>query len=157
MLGWDRARGGGSDQHPQMAPLGMLLPQAPSAPLASPAIGASRARAAASARPVVSAVARTALTVLVGLFVGAITAAASEAPRPAAAPQDATGFAALRAGQYDEAARTLRAEALDGNAAALSGWVTALRETGDYEGAVDAAERGWSGGWGAHMGSSGPR
>ena len=59
-----------------------------------------------------------------------------------AAAQDASGFEALRAGRYDEAVRTLRAQALDGNAAALSGWVTALRETGDYEGAVEAAERG---------------
>ena len=64
-----------------------------------------------------------------------------------AAAQDPSGFEALRAGRYDEAVRTLRAQALDGNAAALSGWVTALRETGDYEGAIEAAERGWSGGW----------
>jgi len=59
-----------------------------------------------------------------------------------AAAQQAPGFEHLRAGRYDEAVRALRAEALDGNAAALSGWVTALRETGDYEGAVKAAERG---------------
>ena len=56
--------------------------------------------------------------------------------------QEAAGFAALRAGRYDEAVRVLRAEALDGSAAALSGWVTALRETGDHDGAVEAAERG---------------
>ena len=56
--------------------------------------------------------------------------------------QDADGFAALRAGRYDEAVRVLRPAALDGNAAALSGWVAALRETGDYDVAVDAAERG---------------
>ena len=59
-----------------------------------------------------------------------------------AAAQEAPGFEALRAGRYDEAVRTLRAQALDGNASALSGWVTALRETGDYKGAVEAAERG---------------
>ena len=58
------------------------------------------------------------------------------------APQEATGFAALRAGRYDDAVRALRPQALDGNAAALSGWVTALRETGDHDGAVRAAERG---------------
>ena len=59
-----------------------------------------------------------------------------------AAPQDAAGFAALRTGAYDDAVRALRAQALEGNAAALTGWVTALRETGDYNGAVSAAERG---------------
>ena len=59
-----------------------------------------------------------------------------------AAAQPPPGFEALRAGRYDEAVRTLRSQALDGNAAALSGWVTALRETGDYEGAVEAAEQG---------------
>ena len=58
------------------------------------------------------------------------------------AAQQSLGFEHLRAGRYDEAVRTLRTEALDGSAAALSGWVTALRETGDYEGAVKAAERG---------------
>ena len=58
------------------------------------------------------------------------------------AAQQPPGFEALRAGRYDDAVRTLRAQALDGNAAALSGWVTALRETGDYEGAIEAAERG---------------
>ena len=73
---------------------------------------------------------------------GALAAAVPGAPQTEAAPQDAVGFAALRAGRYDEAVRTLRQQALDGNAAALSGWVTALRETGDYEGAVEAAERG---------------
>lgn len=55
---------------------------------------------------------------------------------------EAAGFAALRAGRYDEAVQSLRAEALAGSAAALSGWVTALRETGDYEGAIKAAEQG---------------
>ncbi len=59
-----------------------------------------------------------------------------------AAAQDTSGFEHLRAGRYDDAVKTLRSEALDGNAAALSGWVTALRETGDYDGAVKAAERG---------------
>jgi len=58
------------------------------------------------------------------------------------AAQDTDGFGALRAGRYDEAVRTLREPALDGDAAALSAWVTALRETGDYDGAVSAAERG---------------
>ena len=58
------------------------------------------------------------------------------------APQEAPGFEALRAGRYDDAIRALRPQALDGNPAALSGWVTALRETGDYNGAVKAAERG---------------
>ena len=56
--------------------------------------------------------------------------------------ESADGFAALRAGRYDEAVRALRGPALDGSAAALSGWVTALRETGDYERAIDAAESG---------------
>ncbi len=56
--------------------------------------------------------------------------------------QEADGFTALQAGRYDEAVSALRAAARDGDAAALSGWVTALRETGDYAGAVSAAERG---------------
>ncbi|MYG81875.1 MAG: hypothetical protein F4187_09015, partial [Gemmatimonadetes bacterium] len=43
---------------------------------------------------------------------------------------EAAGFAALRAGRYDEAVSALRGEARAGNAVALSGWVTALRETG---------------------------
>ena len=64
------------------------------------------------------------------------------AVRTGAAPQDGAGFAALRSGAYDEAVRELRAQALDGSEAALSGWVTALRETGDYEGAVSAAGQG---------------
>ena len=75
------------------------------------------------------------LFVVLATLLGASTEAAAFA-------QDADGFAALRAGRYDEAVRTLRPAALDGNAAALSGWVAALRETGDYDGAVDAAERG---------------
>ena len=58
------------------------------------------------------------------------------------APQEATGLEALRAGRYGDAVRALRRQALDGNAAALSGWVTALGETGDYDGTVEAAERG---------------
>ena len=70
-----------------------------------------------------------------------VLASAAAALVPAAA-QDAPGFEALRAGRYDEAVRTLRAQALDGDASALSGWVTALRETGDYKGAVEATERG---------------
>ena len=95
---------------------------------------------------------RAALTLLLGLASGAILAvaplpgtlatAAPRAPQSEAAPQEAPGFVALRAGRYDEAVRTLRPQALDGSAAALSGWVTALREQGDYEGAVEAAERG---------------
>ena len=72
-----------------------------------------------------------ALAILLAVWPGAIALA-----------QDADGFAALRAGRYDEAVRALRPAAIDGSAAALSGWVTALRETGDYAGAVDAAERG---------------
>lgn len=75
------------------------------------------------------------LFVVLATLLGASTEAAAFA-------QDADGFAALRAGRYDEAVRTLRPAALDGNAAALSGWVAALRDTGDYDGAVDAAERG---------------
>ena len=59
-----------------------------------------------------------------------------------AAAQDAAGFEHLRAGRYDEAVQTLRSQARDGSPAALSAWVTALRETGDYEGAVEAAEEG---------------
>ncbi len=70
-----------------------------------------------------------------------VVATAATAFRSAVA-QNPPGFEHLRAGRYDEAVRALRAEALDGNASALSGWVTALRETGDYEGAVKAAERG---------------
>ena len=95
---------------------------------------------------------RTVPTLLLGLacgamlavapLPGALAAAVPGAPRTEAPPQDAVGFAALRAGRYDEAVRTLRPQALDGSSAALSGWVTALRETGDYEGAVEAAERG---------------
>ncbi len=64
------------------------------------------------------------------------------AERTGAAPQDAAGFAALRSGAYDEAVRELRTRALEGSEAALAGWVTALRETGDYEGAVGAAGQG---------------
>ena len=96
---------------------------------------------------------RTVPTLLLGLACGAMLAVAplpgalaaavpGAAPQTEAAPQEAPGFAALRAGRYDAAVRALRAQALDGNAAALSGWVTALRETGDYEGAVEAAARG---------------
>ena len=58
------------------------------------------------------------------------------------AAQEADGLSALRAGRYDEAVRALRTAALAGNGPALAGWVTALRETGDYEGAVQAAEQG---------------
>ena len=54
----------------------------------------------------------------------------------------ASGFEALREGRYEEAVRRLRARARDGSAEALAGWVTALRETGDYEGAVEAAAQG---------------
>ena len=57
-------------------------------------------------------------------------------------PQDAPGFQALRVGRHDDAVRALRPQALDGNPAALTGWITALRETGDHDGAVKAAERG---------------
>ena len=73
------------------------------------------------------------------LLAASAWAGAAQAQRVAG---EAAGFAALRAGRYDEAVRALRAEALGGNAAALSGWVTALRETGDHEGAVEAAGRG---------------
>ncbi|MDE2805742.1 MAG: tetratricopeptide repeat protein [Gemmatimonadota bacterium] len=58
------------------------------------------------------------------------------------AAQEAVGLSALRAGRYDEAVRALRTDALAGDGPALVGWVTALRETGDYEGAVRAAEQG---------------
>ena len=58
------------------------------------------------------------------------------------AAQEAADLSALRAGRYDEAVRTLRPQAVDGNGSALAGWVAALRETGDYESAVRAAERG---------------
>ena len=67
---------------------------------------------------------------------------ATAAAFTAAAAQDPPGFEHLRAGRYDEAIQALRTEARDGNAAALSGWVTALRETGDYDGAVETAEQG---------------
>ncbi len=72
----------------------------------------------------------------------ALTGGAVQALRIEAAPQEAAGFAALRTGAYDDAVRALRPRALEGNAAALSGWVTALRETGDYDGAVSAAGQG---------------
>ena len=85
---------------------------------------------------------RTATLLALTTAAVAFTGAAAYPAHTGAAAQDASGFEALRAGRYDEAVRTLRAQALDGNAAALSGWVTALRETGDYEGAVEAAERG---------------
>ncbi len=54
----------------------------------------------------------------------------------------AGGLDALRAGDYERAARELRPAARDGDAAALHGWVAALRETGDYDGAIEVAERG---------------
>ncbi len=60
----------------------------------------------------------------------------------AAQTQVADGLAALRAGDYERVARELRGAARDGNAAALHGWVTALRETGDYDGAIGVAEAG---------------
>ena len=85
---------------------------------------------------------RTATILAVTVPPLAFTGAAARTPHNGHAPQDASGFEALRSGRYDEAVRSLRAQALDGNAAALSGWVTALRETGDYEGAIEAAERG---------------
>ncbi|MDE2980630.1 MAG: tetratricopeptide repeat protein [Gemmatimonadota bacterium] len=72
------------------------------------------------------------------LWLGAVAAA----PFAAATAQEADGLSALRAGRYAEAVRALRPDAVAGNAAALAGWVTALRETGDYEGAVQAAEQG---------------
>ena len=83
-------------------------------------------------------VGRALATVLFWLGAGAILPIATVR----SAAQEADGFAALRAGRYDEAVPALRAAARDGDAAALSGWVTALRETGDYEGAVEAAENG---------------
>ena len=78
------------------------------------------------------------------LVVGVIVVLAIQAALPGtvAHAQENAGFTALRAGTYDEAVRALRPAALEGDAAALSGWVTALRETGDYDGAVEAAERG---------------
>ena len=72
----------------------------------------------------------------------ALAGGAANALGTGAAPQDASGFAALRSGAYDEAVRQLRPQALEGNGDALAGWVTALRETGDYEGAVSAAGQG---------------
>ena len=77
------------------------------------------------------AAAIAALTILSGAWLPATAAA-----------QQTDGFAALRAGRYDEAARALRPAALDGDAAALSGWVASLRETGEYEDAAAAAEEG---------------
>ncbi|MCY4572696.1 MAG: hypothetical protein OXF01_07820, partial [Gemmatimonadetes bacterium] len=72
----------------------------------------------------------------------ALTGDAAHAVPVTTAPQEAAGFAALRTGAYDDAVQALRARALEGNAAALRGWVTALRETGDYDGAVSAAGQG---------------
>ncbi len=60
---------------------------------------------------------------------------ANAAPRP-------RGFEALRSGQYEEAVRLLRGQALGGDAQALAGWVAALRETGDYAEAVQVAADG---------------
>ena len=71
-----------------------------------------------------------------------VALATASATFAGATAQDAPGFEALRAGRYDEAARTLRSRTLGGSAVALSGWVAALRETGDREGAVEAAEGG---------------
>ena len=79
---------------------------------------------------------------LASALVAALAIQFGALPAGVAHSQDADGFAALRAGRYDEAVRALRPAALDGDAAALSGWLAALRETGDYEGAVDAAGRG---------------
>lgn len=52
------------------------------------------------------------------------------------------GLQDLRAGRYDEAIHRLRGPARAGESAALSGWVTALRETGDYAAAIDASAEG---------------
>ena len=60
----------------------------------------------------------------------------------AATPQQPDGHAALRSGEYDRAVRILRPAALNGDPSALTGWITALRETGDMDGAIAAAERG---------------
>ncbi|MYE17114.1 MAG: hypothetical protein F4Y07_11605, partial [Gemmatimonadetes bacterium] len=79
---------------------------------------------------------------LVSVVIPALAILLGALPGTVVLAQDADGFAALRAGDYDEAVRALRGSALDGDAAALSGWVTALRETGDYGGAAEAAERG---------------
>ena len=49
------------------------------------------------------------------------------------------GVEALAAGRYDEAVRLLRGAALDGDAAALGGWIAALSETGAYDEAVESA------------------
>ena len=94
-------------------------------------IGPSRDREPSSGGRRLVTAAIPALAILFGALPGTVVLA-----------QDADGFAALRAGRYDEAVRALRGPALDGDGAALSGWVTALRETGDYEGAAEAAERG---------------
>lgn len=81
---------------------------------------------------------RIVLLALLWLGAGAVAAT----PFATATAQEAAGLAALRAGRYDEAVRTLRPQALDGNGHALAGWVTALRNTGDYAGAVRAAGQG---------------
>ena len=94
-------------------------------------IGPSRDREPSSGGRRLVTAAIPALAILFGALPGTVVLA-----------QDGDGFAALRAGRYDEAVRALRGPALDGDGAALSGWVTALRETGDYEGAAEAAERG---------------
>ena len=52
------------------------------------------------------------------------------------------GLASLRRGEYEAAVRTLRPQARDGDPVALSGLVTALRESGEYEDAQEAARRG---------------
>ncbi len=67
------------------------------------------------------------------------------------------GYEALRAGNYAGAVRIFRPLARKGSPAGLSGWVGALRETGDYEGAVRAAEGGverGTAGARAHLGAS---
>ena len=67
------------------------------------------------------------------------------------------GDDALVAGRYDDAIRVLRPAALDGDPLALSGWITALVETGAYEDAANAArtafERGVPGAQ-AHLGAA---
>lgn len=68
----------------------------------------------------------------------------------------AGGHDALAAGNYGDAIRLLRPGALDGDESALTGWITALLETGEYQDAASAAraafERGVPGAR-AHLGA----
>ncbi len=73
---------------------------------------------------------------------GALVLALATALPVVAQEETRAGLAALRTGDYDGAVRALGPAARRGNAAALHGWVTALRETGDYDGAIAAAREG---------------